>query len=71
MAIDHTFNNYFIDVDTSATLNISHVNGSIYDHLKRKCQKKLYLTRIKKSKIVPVVNELSSKKSTDYIGLNM
>ena len=67
----HLIFHYFTDVGPSITSKISHVNGSIYDYLNKKWEKSVFLMSVAESEVVSVVNELSFKRSTDYIGLNM
>ena len=37
-AIDNVFNNYLTDVGPSISSKNSHINGSIYDYLNKKCK---------------------------------
>ena len=38
-ATANAFNNYFTDIGSSTSSNISYVNGSIHDYLNKKCEK--------------------------------
>ena len=71
MATANTCNNYFTNVGSSISSNISNVNGSVYDYINTKCEKSMFLASFVESEIVSVVKESSPKKSTAYIGLNM
>ena len=67
-ATANAFNNYFTDVGSSISSNISY---HIHDYLSKKCEKSVFLMSAAESEIVFVMTGLSSNKSTDYIGLNM
>ena len=60
-AIDNVFHNYLTDVGPSISSKNSHVNGSIYDYLNKKCKKSVFLMSVTESQVVSVVNELSFK----------
>ena len=70
-AAANAFNNYFTDVGPSISSKISHVNGSIYDYLNKKCEKSVFLMSVIESEVASAVNELCLDISTDYIDLYM
>ena len=70
-AIANAFYDYFADVGSSISSNISYVNGNIYEYLNKKYEKYMFIMSVAESEVVYPVNELCCIQSTDYIGLYM